>query len=240
MARGDRRRPEHRVDHDVHRAARGLDEPPAESRRVRRLVLHNPHDLVRPRPRRARLRGRRPAYRDDPSRPERTGGRDRRLPDRPAGAENQDALARLQPRAPGQAHPRRDPGRPDRRRVLVGDRIDQRHDVVGGHGARLGQAAVARSHPGRRREPHPRPGLQRRRLRDPADALDPGHVGQRRLPEVRRPARAEQVQRHDRRDGHRDDGLALGGRARADDRRRRIRLDQGGAHVRSRCRGTEA
>ena len=83
------------------------------------------------------------------------------------------------------------------------------HHVVGGHRAGLGQAAVPRSHPGARREPHPRPGRQRRRPNHPADALDPGHVRQRGLPEVRRPARAQQVQRHDRRDGHRDDRRAL-------------------------------
>ena len=82
--------------------------------------------------------------------------------------------------------------------VGVLDAFGQRHDVVLGHGCHLGEAAVTGPHPGVGVEPdagagrHAVPGL------DDADTLDAGDVGQCRRTEVRRAARAQQVERGDR------------------------------------------
>ena len=71
------------------------------------------------------------------------------------------------------------------------------------------------------------------RLRDHADPLNARDIGQRLLPEVGRPAGAEQVQRSDGRGPHLDQGLAglrYGPRPLTQLGRRRVRVEQSGAH----------
>ena len=153
---------------------------------------------------------------------------------------------------PGQRHPRRDRGEPER-----GDqrRRGRRPPAAPGRRRRRRSSSARLPSPGAipaEVANHTRvPGATAADALDHADPLHPGHVGHGRRPEVRRAGGAEQVERHDRRGGHPHQRSAparaatgsavAAGRCSTAARSARAAVQDGGAHVlRWRCRGRAA
>ena len=166
-------------------------------------------------------------------RPARLRHADRGLADGSSRAEDDDALAGLEPGPQHQRRPRRDTreaDRGDRRVGHVGVELDH---VASRHRAQLGQRAVDGGHPGLGADPDARPRRQAGTRLHAADALHTGHVGQCGRSEVRRARRAQLVERHDRRRGHPDDdqvGAAVRRGMVGVRRRLTVHADDGGSH----------
>ncbi len=197
------------VDDDVGRAAARVAEPLGERRGV--LLVAQVDHGIRTVCRGALERGGVPRRGDDPPRTEQLGRLHGNLADDAPGAQHEHRLTGAQPGPTFEHLPRGHRRQPQGRHHGVGEVGLDDHGLGGRRDRQLGQPAVTGRHPGRGGEPHPAPDELRRPGAHHPDRLHPGHVGQRRSPEVGGAAGAEQVERGDRHGGDRNEQLVRPG-----------------------------